>query len=281
MKIVFRTLTGEALSGADMYHTTFGNLLAEVGHEVQYIAVDADVPQCDLIIGVPFTVFNLRTVTPIICIVHNLRQEKASLAHTHIIYCANHIRERYDYSCLSSTVFHPINRLRPVDIPAFDKKYRVGMINCNQHKGGNFIEAIAMELPDYKFSCIEGWGPQIRCNLPNVEYLPQTEYIGGYYATLDCLLIPSQAEGYSTVALEAMSQGVHVIGSYIPGIFEVCNDYASYRHDVAGYVEAIQASDFNQRLRSRERYDAINPDYDKGRILKWVEAIYKHGNTNR
>jgi glycogen synthase len=55
-------------------------------------------------------------------------------------------------------------------------------------------------------------------------------------AQLDCLVLPSMAEGFGLVLIEAMASGVPVIGTDVPGIRDVV------RHEETGLLTSVISS---------------------------------------
>ncbi|HTT16349.1 MAG TPA: glycosyltransferase family 4 protein [Thermoplasmata archaeon] len=59
-------------------------------------------------------------------------------------------------------------------------------------------------------------------------FVPETE-LAGIYAEADALLLPSRAESFSLVALEAFTQGVPVVSFDLPGLADVMSVYPEGR----------------------------------------------------
>lgn len=57
-----------------------------------------------------------------------------------------------------------------------------------------------------------------------IMFLGYTENMARYYAMLDCYVLPSQWEGMPMTLLEAMSMGIPVVCSRVPGIEEFVTD---------------------------------------------------------
>lgn len=101
-----------------------------------------------------------------------------------------------------------------------DKKY-VGLINCNENKGGSFLIDLATRMPDIQFvGRLGSYGHQIKKKLPNLHYLPHSAEKREIYKDLDIVLMPSKRESWGRVAVEAMSLGIPVIAHPTQGLQE-------------------------------------------------------------
>jgi glycosyltransferase involved in cell wall biosynthesis len=126
------------------------------------------------------------------------------------------------------------------------------------------LGGIARALPEYKFIAYESWGEPVKFDLPNIEYRPFNENIQDFYNEIDILLIPSKSEGYCTVALEALSQGVPVVGSDIPGIREVVGDSGILGDCYACNIRKVTA---DHSAKSLQRFTEIQQD--DAALLDW------------
>ncbi len=57
-----------------------------------------------------------------------------------------------------------------------------------------------------------------------LEFLPYQKPIMSFYASLDCLVLPSRHEAFGLVALEAMANGLPCIVSSVAGVSEIIRD---------------------------------------------------------
>jgi glycosyltransferase involved in cell wall biosynthesis len=98
----------------------------------------------------------------------------------------------------------------------------VTLLNCNSNKGGDLLPVLARELPTYQFLGVKGaYQQQIADeSQPNLRYLPTFDDPRLVYAQSRLVIMPSRAESWGRVALEAMAAGVPVIVGDTPGLRE-------------------------------------------------------------
>jgi len=94
----------------------------------------------------------------------------------------------------------------------------ITLINVTGEKGSDTFYEMAQRLPDRHFiAVVGGWGdPDVR-NLPNVEIVEHCSDLRAVYARTRILLMPSEHESWGRVAVEAMSSGIPVIATDLPG----------------------------------------------------------------
>lgn len=140
-----------------------------------------------------------------------------------------------------SIVAHP-----PVDPDryAVDPGDKVTLVNLSAEKGAGVFWACAKALPEVAFLGVEGgYGPQLRfAGHPNVTLQRLTgDMAGQVYARTRILLMPSIAETWGRVGLEAAASGIPTIAHPHPGVREALGRSAIYvdRGDIDGWVKAI------------------------------------------
>lgn len=164
-----------------------------------------------------------------------------------VIYCGHHVAEVCKYACKKSMVLYPFNRYAyPKKAGKRRKDGYVLLINCNANKGGTLLPILARRMPNVQFVGVIGdYGYQhIDHTLPNLRYEQKAEDIANIYKGASILLMPSVSEGLPTVAMEAMSFGLPIVGFPIGGIMEVTDDlFATVRGKAAPYlIKAIEAT---------------------------------------
>jgi glycosyltransferase involved in cell wall biosynthesis len=117
-----------------------------------------------------------------------------------------------------------------------------------EKKGLAIIEQLARLLPGYRF-VLAGWGPQRpeHWELPNVRVVtkPAQREVADLYRHADCLLLPSQGEGFPLVVQEAMASGLRVVTSdevahALPGVADLVEWVPrESHHDIAAWNSAI------------------------------------------
>lgn len=267
-------------TGADFYHHNMAKILQRHGHKVEvatnYIREPYEYdgivvhgpkhrPEHDVCIGIGGSLVAYKGLSRTCCIVHNCVKELYMKHHFGVIYVAEHLRQRFNYNVMSSFIWHPMCRLQPAKAPRSKIGKVVGMINADARKGGADLQHIAPALPDYQFIVHESWGDQVKCNLPNVEYRPFNLDIQKLYDAIDIMLIPSRSEGYCTAALEAISQGIPVVGNDIPGIREVVGNGQLLGNN---YAEMIRAAAVGHSVDALQRFSDIQQNENE--LLNWL-----------
>jgi glycosyltransferase involved in cell wall biosynthesis len=124
-------------------------------------------------------------------------------------------------------------------------------------RAGDFLEAIA-RLPDWVEGHIFGDGPELAKLRQRAEELGVTwrmvfhGMIAGPQQALEkigMLVLPSEAEGFPLVLIEAMAGGVPIVASDAPGIRDVL------RHEQTGLLVPVAAPDELARAMRRVMED--------------------------
>lgn len=175
----------------------------------------------------------------------------------------------------------------PVD-PAQHRTRRTGddlitIVNLNTSKGVDLFWALAAAEPHRRFLAVAGgWGRQMIRTLPNVEVIrrPVTD-MRPVWARTRILLMPSVAETWGRVALEAAASGIPTIAHPASGLVEalgVDNGVWAGWHDLAAWRRALAELDhpvvYNAASRAaRARADQLNPAESLNRFATVVEAL--------
>lgn len=149
-----------------------------------------------------------------------------------VVFDSEFLLERYQKGllCPSCRIYPPFNWK---EWRAKRSSYRyVSMVNPSPEKGVNIFLAIAGALPSQDFLIQGGWHPlAVRLDdTPNVTYRPRDfARLGNgmehFMGNTRVLLVPSQMDdALPTVAIQALHNGIPVIGSRKGGIPEVIGD---------------------------------------------------------
>jgi glycosyltransferase involved in cell wall biosynthesis len=97
----------------------------------------------------------------------------------------------------------------------------ITMVNVTGEKGSATFYELAARMPHRRFvGVVGGWGePDIR-PLPNVDIVEHGADMRRVYAQTRVLLMPSEHESWGRVAVEAMSSGIPVVATDLPGVRE-------------------------------------------------------------
>lgn len=221
---------------------------------------------------------------PVFFIVHNnsiydcVSIESERQRKMYIIYNSEHLKEACNYDHASFVL-----------PPAIDKaKYDLGkdpvgnkfitLINMNKNKGGETFKGIAKAMPDRQFLGITGsYDEQVKINLPNVKILPNSPNILPVYDQTRILLMPSKYESWGMTATEAMCNGIPVLCTKTPGLFENTGGKAVYldRDDTQAWVKAIKKLDDPKAYKvmskkMRDRATELQPDKKLDELEKFI-----------
>lgn len=97
----------------------------------------------------------------------------------------------------------------------------ITLMNLQPAKGAAIFYHLARALPYEAFLAVEGcWGQQVKQDGPNIVHAPNTPDARKVYAYTRILLMPSSAESFGRVAVEAAMSGIPTIASPLPGVAE-------------------------------------------------------------
>ena len=151
-------------------------------------------------------------------------------------------------------------RLRPpADAP--QREY-VTAVNLAARKGGQMVHALAARMPEHRFLGIRGgYGEQVKnASPPNLEIRPSTPDMGCVYAASRVVIVPSQAETFGLVAVEAQAAGVPVVASDLPALRDSLGAGALFVPvgDVDAWAHALASLDDPSTWRSLAVVGALN-----------------------
>lgn len=118
----------------------------------------------------------------------------------------------------------------------------VTLVNLSEAKGVKTMWAAAEQLPDVEFLGVTGQtGTQERPRVRNCTILHPIDDMREVYSRTRVLLMPSRAETWGRVGVEAMCSGIPVIAHPTEGLRESLGDAGIFvdRDDIGGWVEQI------------------------------------------
>jgi Glycosyl transferases group 1 len=172
-----------------------------------------------------------RFKTPIVLYAHSSRdhtKQAISLINPDLIIPNSHTTAHALDLPMHTTVHPPLNLPASSEyalaalISAAPRPRRAGYVNSTEIKGGELLRDLARAHqgrkspnPLYTLHAITGgYGEQLA---PAAEQVPHRQMAARYYNQIGVHLQPSQSESYGLTALEALSYGVPVISSDLPG----------------------------------------------------------------
>lgn len=226
---------------------------------------------------------------PVVQVAHNagafteaaLRKRPASLT----VFNSRHVADKLSGLCGRSIIIPP-----PVHVADYETTPgdAVTLINLSEDKGAEVFYALAERFPDRRFVGVRGgYGVQVTPHgpddLPNVEILghvPPSEMRDRVYARTRILLMPSAHESWGRTGVEAMTSGIPVIASDLPGLRESLGDAGVFcdRDDLEGWEQELRLLLDGRRWRSasrkaRARVAELDPAEDLDRWCAEVEAL--------
>lgn len=158
---------------------------------------------------------------------------------------------------------------------------RVTLINLSAAKGGELFWRLARALPHVEFLGVAGgWGRQTQGRAANVDLLRATPSMANVYGRTRVLLLPSERESWSMVAVEAISNGIPVIAHPTAGVRESLGDAGIFvsRADAHGWVDEIERLRHDNEWETasaaaRSRLDVLDLERDLPPFIEAVEAL--------
>ena len=148
-------------------------------------------------------------------------------------------------------------------------------------KGGDLFLSAVRELGERPLVALTVGGRQSGEDPASVRVLPPADDVAGLYAAADVFVSPSRAEGMPFALLEALSRGVAVVATDIPGQRLVGGSLAAHRMTGFDPIELAQAiGDLLGRPPEQVRADAaeahewIRAHFDAEQWSERVLAIY-------
>lgn len=178
--------------------------------------------------------------------------------------------------------------LAVVHPPTFPALYRtapgqeVTLVNLAPEKGGDLFWAIARRLPHVRFLAVRGgYGRQVVHSRPNVSVIgPVSNMRLEVYSRTRLLLMPSRAETWGMVGVEAMCSGIPVLARPTPGLreslgragnFLACDDPDAWAAEVSRLLSS--RAWHGASLRARARIRELDPAGEVARFADAVEAL--------
>jgi glycosyltransferase involved in cell wall biosynthesis len=121
----------------------------------------------------------------------------------------------------------PGRRIEVLHPPVDPLAHRIGepvgtavtLVNLSEDKGAHLFYELAQRFPEVPFLGVQGgYGDQIIRELPNVRILPPQADMRAVWDLTRVLLVPSKAESWGMVAVEAMMAGLPVLGARGDGL---------------------------------------------------------------
>lgn len=166
--------------------------------------------------------------TPVVHLIHNhmqvrthqLQPRNAALIVHNSEYVSKYTPPRLGLRSIIVNPHIPTDRYQPSG-RRLDKPYTT-LMNLFAPKGAATFWELAERHPERPFLGVIGaYGQQDIRSLPNVTLIENTpDVTNQVYAETRVLLVPSKAESWGRVALEAASSGIPVIASTAPGLVE-------------------------------------------------------------
>jgi glycosyltransferase involved in cell wall biosynthesis len=177
-----------------------------------------------------------------------------------------------------SVVCHP---------PTFPDRYEtrpgrcVTLVNLSPEKGVRVLRHVARALPDVEFLGVTGHtGNQSRPKLDNVTVIGNTPDMRSVFARTRVLLMPSQAETWGRVGVEAMCSGIPVVAHPTPGLKESLGAAGVFvpRNRVGGWVAEIRrlldpVEWVEASRRAKARVAELDPQTQLDRFADMIESL--------
>ena len=297
MKILFQQTThiSKSQNGASVYNHNLAKALIAEGYsviaccdgltgDVLFDGVAA-VPfhkfkelyeWADLIITTPGKLRNNPLNKAVVFVQHNTGREPFDMSFGRVVYCAKHVADVCQYTCKDSRVFWPMNRYAGCDPLPENPGGRITLINCNPNKGGRLLPYFAKKLPQYEFLGLHGgYGYQHKEEVDNLMYATGHLDLPGMLSQSSILIMPSEKEGLPTLAMEAMSLGVPVVGSAIPAFVELrIRDSLSQPKDYfVKDIELAMENYFELREKQLSLINEIEAKRDVKGFINWLTQV--------
>lgn len=309
MNIVFNlhSYIPEQMSGAETMAHRMAKYLVKCGHKVTVIAPwpdkmvdgvkviqndfeDRTLRQADVVfthLGQTADTFNKARHyrKKIIHIAHNsfvYHTVKIRIPNNYIVYNSDWVKEALDYSQPGFVLNPPVDYRDYKKVDRSKAKY-VTLVNLNESKGGQILIDLAKRLQKIQFLGVEGgYYDQIKEDVKNIKYVPQTKDIRTVLKETKVLIAPSAYESWGQIVIEAASAGIPVIANPTPGLKASLQDAGIYadRDNLDEWVKQIEA------LQDKETYDKaskkalqraieLDPIPQLEEFEKWVQWVHK------
>lgn len=199
----------------------------------------------------------------VIVMQHQMLPSNWDYSRAKIIYCAGHVERKCRYKSKKDMVLYPTSRYEGVKLPK-GKPVNMTLFNCNANKGGPVLPVLARMIPESQFVGVLGdYGQQYKYPNKNIKYVPNEDDVLQHYANSDVVLLPSAAEGFPTVALEAMSLGIPVAAFPIDAMKEMLGSSLpiakkSSAPHLVNLIREISADRKSYAKLFKERYEQLS-----------------------
>lgn len=157
------------------------------------------------------------------------------------IYNSQHVKDKCNYPNPHMIMYPPVYSDR---VKVAKKGSHITLVNCWEKKGGDVFQSIASRMPDEKFLGVKGGYAQrhqLEGTFSNITYMENTPDMKMVYGKTKIVLMPSVAESWGMVAIEAAASGIPTIAAPTPGLVESLGDAGIFveRENIDGWVDAI------------------------------------------
>ena len=190
-----------------------------------------------------------------------------------VVFNANWVRDAAHWPGVS-LVLHP---------PVVADEYRtepgasVTLVNASRPKGAPLFYELARRFPDRSFLAVRGtWGEQLEPSpLPNLTLAGPVSDMREVYSRTRIVLMPSSAESYGRVGLEAGASGIPTIASDLPGVREALGDSALYAtpDDVDAWVKQLRALDDAEKYAQHAAAARARADAATARSIEELDRL--------
>jgi hypothetical protein len=196
------------------------------------------------------------------------------------VFNSNSLREAIGWDGESIVVHPPVDPTQHQTTPG----HMVTLVNMSPEKGVHTFDVCAAALPELQFLGVRGdYGRQRKPQRPNIELIRSTKDMKtDVWSRTRVLLMPSEAESWGRVGVEALCSGIPVIAHPTPGLLESLGDAGIFvdRSDITGWVAEIRrlqdpdewAEASQAALRRAAEFDHLA---DLARFADAVEALVR------
>ena len=152
----------------------------------------------------------------------------------------------------------------------------ITLVNPTPGKGVETFKALAKQMPDRHFLAVEGgYGEQIiKQSYENIEWMAHTPDARNFFRKTKVLLMPSEAESYGRVGIEAACAGIPTIAHPTEGLKEAFGDSGIFldRNNVPAWqaeIERLLTDEIYYRKRSDlvlKLADSLDPEPEFDRL---------------
>ncbi|MGE3795106.1 MAG: glycosyltransferase family 4 protein [Dehalococcoidia bacterium] len=161
----------------------------------------------------------------------------------------------------------------------------ITLVNVTEAKGSSTFYALAAAHPHRRFLGVRGgYGIPDERALPNVELIDTVQDMREVYARTRVLLMPSAAETYGMVGIEALCSGIPVLAHPTPGLRESLAEAGRFAHrdDIDAWTRHLVDLDDPDEysatsVAARARVARLTPAADLDRVADLIESLTTQG----